>query len=162
MSEVLSAGSPGSDHPTRAGRRGRGEGTPRPAPPMTVDDMLEQARRQLHRLDPREVADAVRDGSVLVDVRTSEQRERTGAVPSAIAIPLNVLEWRADPASSAHDPRLGGADVQLIVMCAQGYCSSLAAARLIMLGRKATDVTGGFAAWRAHDLPVLHRTSPLG
>ncbi len=126
---------------------------------MTVDEMLSQARRRLHRLEPHEAAEAVHNGGVLVDVRTTEQREQDGAVPGAIAIPLNVLEWRADPLSSTHDPRLGRTDVPLIVMCAQGYCSSLAATRLIALGRNATDVNGGFAAWRDDGLPVLRRTS---
>lgn len=122
---------------------------------MTVDEMLGQARQQLHRLEPHEAAEAVRNGSVLLDVRTGEQRKRSGTVPGAIAIPLNVLEWRADPCSPAHDRRLGRTDVPLIVLCAQGYCSSLAAARLIALGRDATDVKGGFASWRDHGLPVL-------
>ena len=126
-----------------------------PCSSMTVDEMLAEARQSLHRLEPHEAAQAVRDGSVLVDVRTSDQLERDGIVPGAIPIPLNVLEWRADPLSSAHDARLGAADVPLILLCAEGYCSSLAAARLISLGRAATDVKGGFAAWRDTGLPIL-------
>lgn len=126
---------------------------------MTVDEMLAQARQKLQRLEPHEAARAMRHGGVLVDVRTGEQRDRDGTVPGAIPIPLNVLEWRADPASSAHDARLGGGDVPLLVLCAEGYCSSLAASRLIALGRRATDVIGGFEAWRANGLPVVGRTS---
>lgn len=125
---------------------------------MTVDEMLARARQRLHRLEPHEADDAVRRGGVLVDVRTSEQRERDGTVPGAVAIALNVLEWRADPRSSAHDRRLGPADVRLIVLCAEGYCSSLAASRLITLGRNATDVIGGFASWQASGLPVVGPT----
>jgi rhodanese-related sulfurtransferase len=124
---------------------------------VTVDEMLAQARQRLGRLEPQAAADAVRSGSVLIDVRTSEQRARDGAVPGAVPIALNVLEWRADPSSSAHDERLGQADVPLIVLCAEGFCSSLAASRLITLGREATDVKGGFEAWRRDGLPVLAR-----
>lgn len=127
---------------------------------MTIDEMLAEAREGLQRLGPREADEAMREGSVLVDVRTSEQHARDGTVPGAISIPLNVLEWRADASSPAHDRRLGGAGVRLVVLCAEGYCSSLAAARLIALGRAATDVVGGFAAWRDSGLPVL--PSPAG
>ena len=124
---------------------------------MTVDEMLARARQRLRRFEPHEAAEAVRNGSVLIDVRTSEQRDRDGTVPDAVPIALNVLEWRADPSSSVHDPRLGRPDVQLIVLCAEGYCSSLAASRLIALGRNATDVRGGFAAWSRDGLPVSGR-----
>ncbi len=122
---------------------------------MTVDEMLALARRRLHRLAPQTAAAAMRDGSVLIDVRTSEQRDRDGTIPGAVCIPLNTLEWRADPSCPAHDPRLGSAEVPLIVLCGEGYCSSLAAARLIALGRTATDVEGGFVAWRSVGLPVV-------
>jgi rhodanese-related sulfurtransferase len=121
---------------------------------MTVEEMLAQARLALHRLAPQEAAAAMRAGSVLVDVRTRDQQESDGQIPAAVTIPLNVLEWRADPSCSSHDPRLGGREVPLILLCAQGYCSSLAAARLVALGRDATDVVGGFEAWRRSGLPV--------
>jgi rhodanese-related sulfurtransferase len=101
----------------------------------------------------------MRHGSVLIDVRTREQRERDGTAPGAVPIALNVLEWRADPTSTAHDPLLGGPDVPLVVLCAEGYCSSLAAARLVALGRAATDVRGGFEAWRRSHLPVDEATA---
>lgn len=127
---------------------------------MTIDEMLADARARLRRLDPQEAAAAARDGSVLIDVRTSEQRRRDGEVPGAIPIALNVLEWRADVTASGHDRRLGGPEVPVIVMCAEGYCSSLAAARLVALGRDATDVRGGFAAWRDRGLPVTPPTRP--
>lgn len=126
---------------------------------MTVDEMLAHARQGLRRLGPQEAAAAMRDGSVLVDVRTSEQRLQDGSIPGAVSVPLNVLEWRADPTSPAHDPRLGSVDVPLIVLCAQGYCSSLAASRLVALGRTASDVAGGFEAWRHTGLPVVGATS---
>lgn len=126
---------------------------------MTVDEMLAWARQRLHRLESHEALAAVHRGGVLIDVRTSEQRERDGTVPGAVPVALNVLEWRADPRSSAHDRRLGAADVRLIVLCAEGYCSSLAASRLIALGRDATDVVGGFASWRDSGLPVVGPTA---
>ena len=122
---------------------------------MTVDEMLAEARQNFHRLEPPEAAEAVRHGSVLVDVRTSDQLQQDGMAPGAVPVPLNVLEWRADPLSSSRDSRLGAADVPLIVLCAEGYCSSLAAARLISLGRDATDVKGGFVAWRDSGLPIV-------
>ncbi len=122
---------------------------------MTIDEMLAEARQHLRRLEPQAATDAMRSGSVLIDVRTSEQRARDGTVPGAVPIALNVLEWRVDPSSSAYDQRLGQADDPLIVLCAEGFCSGLAASRLVALGRDATDVTGGFVAWRRAGLPVL-------
>jgi rhodanese-related sulfurtransferase len=122
-----------------------------------VDRLLAAARMRLVRLEPLAAAAMIEQGAVLVDVRTSEQRRDDGEIPGAIAIPLNVLEWRADVTSSSHDPSLGGAGTPLVVLCAEGYCSSLAAARLLELGRRAADVVGGFAAWRAAGLPVGDR-----
>jgi rhodanese-related sulfurtransferase len=90
-----------------------------------------------------------------VDIRSDHQRERDGVVPGAIHHPRNVLEWRADPASDARDPRIADYDAHVIVMCDAGYQSSLAAATLQTLGlRRATDLDGGFQAWRAAGLPV--------
>jgi len=122
--------------------------------PVTIDGMLAFARARLERLDAVAAAHALQSDAVLIDVRTSEQRAEDGEIPGAIAIPLNVLEWRADPTTAAYDPRLGGAATLLIALCAQGYCSSLAAARLQDLGREATDVIGGFEAWWAAGLPT--------
>lgn len=125
-----------------------------------VDRLLAAARMRLVRLEPLAAATVIEQGAVLVDVRTSEQRRDDGEIPGAVAIPLNVLEWRADVTSSSHDPSLGETGTPLVVLCAEGYCSSLAAVRLLELGRNATDVVGGFAAWRTAGLPVEHRTSP--
>jgi len=126
----------------------------------TVDRLLAAARMRLVRLEPLAAATMIEQGAVLVDVRTSEQRRDDGEIPGAVVIPLNVLEWRADVTSSSHDPSLGEEGTPLVVLCAQGYCSSLAAVRLLELGRQATDLVGGFAAWRAAGLPVEHRISP--
>jgi rhodanese-related sulfurtransferase len=128
----------------------RGNGSPT----ARVDGLLAAARMRLVRLEPRAVVEAIEHGAVLVDVRTSEQRREDGEIPGAVAIPLNVLEWRADVTCPAHDPALGDAGTPLVVVCGEGYCSSLAAARLLELGRQATDVVGGFAAWRDAGLPV--------
>jgi rhodanese-related sulfurtransferase len=122
----------------------------------TIDDLLEAARRRLRRLSAAEARDAVAAGAALVDIRSELQRERDGVVPGALFHPRNVLEWRADPASGYCDPALGGdLDRVVIVMCDEGYQSSLAAATLQDLGfARATDLAGGFQAWRAAGLPV--------
>ncbi|HEY2637348.1 MAG TPA: rhodanese-like domain-containing protein [Solirubrobacteraceae bacterium] len=121
----------------------------------TIDDLLAAARARLDRIGPAEAAAAVRDGAVLVDIRSEDLRTRDGTVPQAIYHHRNVLEWRADPASEAADPRLADPEARVIVMCDEGYTSSLAAATLHDLGfLRATDLDGGFQAWRAAGLPV--------
>jgi rhodanese-related sulfurtransferase len=125
-----------------------------------VDRLLGAARTRFARLEPSAAATMIEQGAVLVDVRTSEQRREDGDIPGAVAIPLNVLEWRADVTSPSHDRALGTVGTPLVVLCAEGYCSSLAAVRLLELGRQATDVVGGFAAWRNAGLPVEHRLTP--
>jgi rhodanese-related sulfurtransferase len=123
--------------------------------PLTADDLLAEARRGIDRLGPSEAADAISAGALLVDVRSELQRERDGAVPGSVFFPRNVLEWRCDPASPARDERVCDPGRQLILMCDEGYQSSLAAANLRRLGfERATDVAGGFQAWRAAGLPV--------
>ena len=125
-------------------------------PRQTIDDLLEAARSRLARVDAPQAAAAVDDGAVLVDIRTEAQRSRDGEIPGALRHPRNVLEWRADPASSAHDPALSGdLDRHVILVCHEGYASSLAAATLQDLGfARATDLDGGFEAWRDAGLPV--------
>jgi rhodanese-related sulfurtransferase len=132
---------------------------------MTIDLMLARARRRLERVSVDDVAGAVRDGAVLVDIRSEVQRAADGLIPDAIFHPRNVLEWRCDPASGHADPRLSGdLDRRIILVCNEGYQSSLAAATLLDLGfRRATDLVGGFQAWAAAGLPVLRedaRSSP--
>jgi rhodanese-related sulfurtransferase len=92
---------------------------------------------------------------VLVDIRSELQRERDGVVPGSVFFPRNVLEWRCDPASPARDERVCDPAQHIILMCDEGYQSSLAATNLKRLGfERATDLVGGFQAWRAAGLPV--------
>jgi rhodanese-related sulfurtransferase len=121
----------------------------------TIDETLAAARAGITRVGPAEALAAIGDGALLIDIRTEAQRRDDGTVPEAIWLGRNVLEWRCDPASDARDERVGGLDRRLIVMCDEGYASSLAAASLQGLGfAGATDLDGGFRAWRAAGLPV--------
>lgn len=121
----------------------------------TVNDLLEEARARLQRLEPSEAADAVAAGRILVDIRGSDQLAADGTIPGALWIPRNVLEWRVDPASGHQHSELAGRENDVILFCAEGYQSSLAAAALHDLGfTGATDLAGGFAAWRAAGLPI--------
>jgi rhodanese-related sulfurtransferase len=123
---------------------------------VTVEELLEEARRGLDRLEPPEAASAIEAGAVLVDIRSEVQRQTDGVVPGSVFLPRNVLEWRCDPASSWRDERVCDPARQLIVMCDEGYQSSLAAGNLKRLGLvNATDLAGGFRAWRAAGLPVV-------
>jgi rhodanese-related sulfurtransferase len=125
------------------------------ADPVTAEDLLAEARSGLERLDPAAAAAAQEAGAVLVDIRSELQRDRDGVVPGAVFFPRNVLEWRCDPASPARDERVCDPAQHLIIMCDEGYQSSLAAANLKRLGfERATDIAGGFQAWRDAGLPV--------
>ncbi|MGA9310979.1 MAG: rhodanese-like domain-containing protein [Pseudonocardiaceae bacterium] len=118
--------------------------------------MLVQARSRLRRLTPMQANDAVAVGALLVDIRPGWQRAAEGEVPGALLVERNHLEWRFDPECEARLPQATGYDVQVIVLCSEGYTSSLAAAALQTLGlHNATDVIGGFRAWTAQGL--LHR-----
>lgn len=112
---------------------------------QTIDQMLAAARSGLDRRHAYELPAAIARGAILVDIRPQAQRVREGALPGALAIERNVLEWRLDPTSSA---RIGYAvdhDVEWIVVCSEGYTSSLAAAALQQLGlHQATDLIGGY------------------
>ena len=120
---------------------------------QTVDEML--ARARLERLSPAAALAAMEDGAFLVDVRRAEQVTDDGRIPGAVEISLNVLEWRLDPDSRARLADGPALEDVVIVLCDEGYCSSLAASRLRDLGfGRATDVEGGFQAWRAQGQPV--------
>ncbi|MEV0156596.1 rhodanese-like domain-containing protein [Micromonospora sp. NPDC050686] len=120
-----------------------------------VDALLEQARAGLRRLTPQETVEAVRAGALLVDTRTDAQRREQGELPGAIVIDRTVLEWRLDPASAWRIPEATAYDREIVVVCRQGYSSSLAAASLQVLGlRAATDMIGGVEAWQEAGLPM--------
>ncbi|HVU72446.1 MAG TPA: rhodanese-like domain-containing protein [Mycobacteriales bacterium] len=125
---------------------------------------LEAARARLSRVTPVQAHDEVaRGGAVLVDIRPQAQRAAEGEVPGALIIERNVLEWRVDPTSDARIPQASGDDVRWIVFCQEGYTSSLAAASLQDLGLpRATDVEGGFRAWREAGLPTQPGGTPAG
>jgi rhodanese-related sulfurtransferase len=125
---------------------------------QTVDELLRAARARLERLTARRAYDAMADGALLVDIRSERQRDADGVVPGSLFIPRNVLEWRMDPSSGHQHPSVGGLDRRVILMCNEGYQSSLAAATLQTLGfARATDLIGGFQAWRDAGLPVVRR-----
>ena len=130
----------------------------RPPGALSVEEMLVQARSRLRRLTPAQAHDALATGALLVDIRPGWQRAEEGEVPGALLVERNHLEWRFDPACDARLPQATGYDVQVIVLCSQGYTSSLAAASLHTLGlHRATDVIGGFQSWRAQGLPVRRK-----
>jgi rhodanese-related sulfurtransferase len=149
--EVKSDDSPDETRPSTA------DGQPRVAARRTtINELLAAARRRLERVEPAQAVAAVREGAVLVDIRSERDRERDGVIPGALFFPRNVLEWRLDPASGHRAPELdGGLERHIILVCDEGYQSSLAAATLQELGfARATDLTGGFQAWRAAGLPI--------
>lgn len=120
-----------------------------------IDQVLAEARNRLRRLDPHQAQAEIRAGALLVDIRPQSQRAAEGEVPGALRVERNVLEWRFDPASASRLPQARGYDTRVIVMCSEGYTSSLAAASLQDLGlASATDLAGGFRAWAAAGLPV--------
>ncbi len=121
-----------------------------------IDEILAAARRRFERVGPRFAHRAQQRGAVLVDIRPVAQRAAHGEIPGAVVIERNVLEWRLDPRSDARLPFANRYDLPVIVFCQEGYTSSLAAAALLDLGLfRATDLEGGFAAWKAAGLPCL-------
>jgi rhodanese-related sulfurtransferase len=128
---------------------------------VRIDELLEAARTRLRRLHPVDAAEAIRDGARLVDIRPEHQRRADGEIPGAVVIERTQLEWRLDPTSPDRIPEAADHDIVWIVVCQEGYSSSLAAASLQDLGlRRATDLIGGFLAWRDAELPVVRRPSP--
>lgn len=116
---------------------------------VAVDVLLEAARRGFDRVEPADLASEMAEGALVVDVRSTEQRHRDGELPGAVVIDRNVLEWRLDPTSPNHVPEATEAGLRIIVVCNEGYSSSLAAATLRQLGlERASDLVGGFQAWK--------------
>ena len=117
--------------------------------PRTLDDILASARARLDRVPPSDLQAAIDAGSIVVDVRDSAQRATQGPLPGALVIDLTVLEWRLAPSSATRITEIEP-DQRVILVCSEGYSSSLAAARLQDLGiTGATDLEGGFTAWRS-------------
>jgi rhodanese-related sulfurtransferase len=121
----------------------------------TIGALLQTARERLDRVSPAQAMREMTDGAVLIDTRCQELRDETGVVPDSIHIPLSVLYWRLDPTSGHADHQVADPSRRVILICAHGYSSSLAAATLRDMGfDRATDVEGGFEAWAAAGLPV--------
>lgn len=128
--------------------------------PLTVDELLAEARAGMRRLGPAAAARAARDGAVLVDIRPHAFRAAEGEIAGALVVERNVLEWRFAPSSDWRVPQ-AGPDVDVVVVCNEGYTSSLAAYALRRVGvPRATDLVGGFRAWRAAGLPTVPGGSP--
>ena len=129
---------------------------------MTIDELLFRARQRLDRVTVDAIADVIRDGAAIVDIRSEAQRAADGLIPNAIFHPRNVLEWRCDPSSGHDDPRLSAdLDRRIVLVCNEGYQSSLAAATLQDLGFwQATDLIGGFQSWAAAGLPIIRPQVP--
>lgn len=122
-----------------------------------VEKVLAEARDGVHRYTPHETEAARLRGALVVDTHTETQRAETGELPGALVIDRTVLEWRLDPTSDARIPEATGYDVEIVVVCRQGYSSSLAAESLRRVGlHRATDLAGGVEAWQEAGLP-LHR-----
>lgn len=122
--------------------------------PRTVDDLMDEVRTRYERVDALQAALARDQGALLIDIRPSELRREHGEVSGAIPIGLNVLEWRLDPSSPWRIPEVTGHGQRVILICQEGYSSSLAAGRLLDLGLAATDVVDGVDGWRAAGLPL--------
>jgi len=123
--------------------------------PVGVDELLERVRSGFVRIGPQEAAAAAADGALLVDIRYAELRKRDGLIPGALIVERNELEWRLDPWGSHRVPEAVSHGLRIVVICNEGYASSLAVASLRQLGlHRATDMIGGFQAWRAAGLPV--------
>jgi len=122
----------------------------------TIGDLLALARSRIERLTPEAARAALADGALLVDTRSADLRRADGVIPGSVHVPLSVLFWRLDPSSGYDDPALSDLTRRVILVCAHGYSSSLAAATLRDLGfASAGDVIGGFEAWAAAGLPVV-------
>jgi rhodanese-related sulfurtransferase len=128
----------------------------RPAGSRTVDELLALVRSRIERVEPVEAWHRLTGGALLLDTRPVEQRERDGEVPGAVVVDRNVLEWRLDPASPDRLPVVTGYDLEVVVLCNEGYSSSLVADTLRTLGlTRTSDVIGGFVAWAAAGLPIV-------
>lgn len=126
-----------------------------------IDELLERVRDGYDRIGPHEASAAAADGALLVDIRYAALRERDGLIPGALVVERNELEWRLDPQGSHRGAEAVSHDLPVVVICNEGYASSLAVASLRQLGlHRSTDLIGGFQAWRAAGLPVSPAAAP--
>jgi len=122
---------------------------------ISITEIVRRAWARYERLGAREAYEAMQRGALLIDTRDSDQRRRDGSIPGALVIDRTVLEWRVDPDSGTTHPAINGLDTPMILVCQDGQSSSLAVASLLDLGAtNATNVAGGFQAWRDQGLPV--------
>jgi rhodanese-related sulfurtransferase len=122
----------------------------------SIDEVLSEARGRLSRVDPQDAHERYLGGALLVDIRYELLRRRDGVIPGALIVERNELEWRLDPLCDYRLPQAAHHELDVLVLCNEGYASSLAALSLQQLGlRRATDVIGGFQAWAAAGLPVV-------
>lgn len=127
---------------------------PGPTRRWSIGELLADARRRLDRVRPDALADEIAAGAVLIDIRPLEQRTRDGPMPDAIVIDRNVLEWRLDPSCEHHIAAIDSYDTRIVIICNEGYQSSLTAAELRDLGlHRATDLIGGYQAWTTTSRP---------
>jgi rhodanese-related sulfurtransferase len=120
-----------------------------------IDELLAASRAGVHRLTPQELVAAIDRGALVIDTRTESHRRVQGEFPGALVVDRTVLEWRLDPSSPWRIPEATGTDIEVVVLCRQGYSSSLAAASLRAIGlHRATDLAGGVEAWLAAGLPM--------
>jgi len=121
----------------------------------TVDKLLTDVRDRYERIDPEPALEEQRAGAVIVDTRCYEQRKEHGLIPGALLMERNVMEWRLDPDSDYHEPWVENHETRVIVVCQQGFGSSMAVRSLLDMGLvRATDMAGGFEAWRQGGLPI--------
>ncbi|MFF8467357.1 rhodanese-like domain-containing protein [Streptomyces griseus] len=143
------------DGAERDGAKPDGAAVPDAPKPVGIDDLLERVRAGYDRVGPAEAAAAAEAGALLVDIRYAALRDRDGLIPGALVVERNELEWRLDPRGSHRAAEAVGHDLRIVVICNEGYASSLAVASLRQLGlHRATDLIGGFQAWRGAGLPV--------
>ncbi|MFD5779925.1 rhodanese-like domain-containing protein [Streptomyces sp. NPDC126933] len=123
--------------------------------PVGIDELLERVRADLDRISPQDAFEAAEAGALLVDIRYAALRDQDGLIPGALVVERNELEWRLDPQGSHRAAEATSHDLRVVVICNEGYASSLAAVSLRQLGlHRATDLVGGFQAWKAEGLPV--------
>ncbi|MFJ8385949.1 rhodanese-like domain-containing protein [Streptomyces sp. NPDC094438] len=123
--------------------------------PVGIDEFLDRVRADLNRVTATEAFAEAAEGALLVDIRYAALRDRDGLIPGALVVERNELEWRLDPQGSHRAAEATSHDLRVVVICNEGYASSLAAVSLRRLGlHRATDLIGGFQAWRAEGLPV--------